>query len=254
MELQSWDAFQETLPPAKHMKEIHRKNLALRHPGTCSWVFESEVYRQWENENDETLCCIGPPGVGKSVLAAAVIDELKKPDSLVLFLFCENNSQQMDFLTGCLIQQLLERIDYGTDVELLSELLRPRKDDNVGNNNGQTALQSLLCHRSTKSDTERARISIVLDGLDRLDIGVSRNLLLFFGRLRAQIDIKIFATSTFDVSLSKEDISVTTLPMPVSDTADLKEYITSHVKPPASYSTPEHIEFYETILKATEGM
>ncbi|KAL0782330.1 hypothetical protein CaCOL14_000236 [Colletotrichum acutatum] len=254
MELQSWDAFQETLPPTKHMKEIHRKKLALRHPGTCSWIFDSKVYRQWENESNKTLFCIGPPGVGKSVLAAAVIDEFKNSDSLVLFLFCENHSQQMDFLAGCLIQQLLERIDYGTDVELLSKLSGPRKDDNVGNNNGQTALESLLCHRSTKSDTERARISLVLDGLDRLDNGVSRSLLSFFSRLRAKIDIKIFATSTFDVSLATEDNSVTALPMPVSDTADLKEYVTSHVKPPASYSTPEHIEFYETILKATEGI
>ncbi|KAK1495370.1 hypothetical protein CTAM01_08499 [Colletotrichum tamarilloi] len=254
MELQSWDAFQKTLPPAKHMKEIHRKNLALRHPQTCSWVFDREIYRQWENESNNTLFCIGPPGVGKSILAAAVIDELKTSDCLVLFLFCENHSQQMDFLTGCLIQQLLERIDYGTDVELLSKLSGPRKDDNVGNSNGQTALESLLCHRSTKNDTERARISLVWDGLDRLDIEVSRSLQSFFSRLRAQIDIKIFATSTFDVSLTNEDSSITTLPMPVSDTTDLKEYITSQVKPPASYSIPEHIEFYEIILRATEGI
>ncbi|KXH67727.1 hypothetical protein CSAL01_01496 [Colletotrichum salicis] len=171
MELQSWDAFQETLPPAEYMKDIHRKNLALRQPGTCSWIFDSEVYRRWENEKNKTLFCIGPPGVGKSVLAAVVLDRLRKSDSIVLFLSCENDSQQMDYLTGCLIQQLLAEVYYGTDMELLAKLSSPRKGDTIGNTN-----------------------------------------------------------------------------------ADLKEYIASRVKPPASYATPEHVEFYDVIFKAIEGI
>ncbi|KAK1450991.1 hypothetical protein CCUS01_11358 [Colletotrichum cuscutae] len=250
MTFQTWDAFQKTLLSGNDMAERFAQNLRLRHPGTCNWFLQGETYCQWKNEKNKTLFCIGPPGVGKSVLAAAVIDELKGPERLVLFLFCDNDIQRVDQLIRHLIQQILAHIDYRNDMALLARLSSTMEGNNTTDDRDMKALEMLLCYSRTKSGTDESKVSLVLDGLDRLDLEISQNLLSKMSGLRDKIALNIFATSTLTASVTTADTSLTFL---ASDT-DLTQFVTARVQPPGSLSSLEHAEFYRNIVKEAKGI
>lgn len=68
------------------------KILALRLEGTCKWIFNHPAYLSWQtakssdNPTGKVLWIHGPPGFGKTVLAASVVEALKGA-SLVAYAF-----------------------------------------------------------------------------------------------------------------------------------------------------------------------
>lgn len=52
--------------------------LRKRQQGTCTWVFEEDVYQTWLNaESSQMLYLTGQGGTGKSIIAAAIFDKLR---------------------------------------------------------------------------------------------------------------------------------------------------------------------------------
>ncbi|EXF80646.1 ankyrin repeat protein [Colletotrichum fioriniae PJ7] len=221
MALPTWDAREETISSADDMANIYAKNIELRHPGTCNWFLRSQEYHQWKYDNSRTLFCVGPPGVGKSVLAAAVIDELR--DRAVLFLFCESHTQEVDYLMRCLIRQLLTHAEHRTDIALLAQMRDLEEDENTRNDHDRAVLILLLRHCIKNCRSKGATVSLVLDGLDRLDLDVSRSFLSILSGLRDEINIGIFATSTLFASINTTDEAVMTIPIRAS-AEDLRSY------------------------------
>jgi hypothetical protein len=55
-----------------------RAALDLRHPDTGTWLLKDRQYQAWRNGHDHFLWLHGIPGCGKSVLTAAVIDDVQQ--------------------------------------------------------------------------------------------------------------------------------------------------------------------------------
>jgi len=60
-----------------HYEEIHDEIIEKTHLGTTEWLIRKELFQEWFNgSGSSTLWCHGKPGIGKSVLAANVIDHI----------------------------------------------------------------------------------------------------------------------------------------------------------------------------------
>ena len=90
----------------------HRMNLKLRHPGTGRWLTTGTEFEAWLRGRNSKMWLFGIPGAGKSVLAAAVIDEVLKQacsSFAVSYIYCdykEPKTQQSIFLLAGLAAQL----------------------------------------------------------------------------------------------------------------------------------------------------
>ena len=67
----------------------YRKHLNSHAKGTGEWILETHQYKQWSQSDDvENLWIRGIPGCGKSVVAASLVNRLRRQgDSIVLFFF-----------------------------------------------------------------------------------------------------------------------------------------------------------------------
>jgi ankyrin repeat protein len=66
-----------------------RRHLASQAPGTAHWICDTSKFEQWQtSDNHGSLWIKGVPGAGKSVLAASMVDHLKRDDEIpVLYFF-----------------------------------------------------------------------------------------------------------------------------------------------------------------------
>ncbi|KXH51058.1 hypothetical protein CNYM01_10971 [Colletotrichum nymphaeae SA-01] len=82
-----------------------------RIPGTCDWVLQHTLYREWQqSRQDDVLWILGYPGCGKSVLAKAIVDEQLQNSNqhTVCYFFFRFNDNQNNLATAlcALLHQL----------------------------------------------------------------------------------------------------------------------------------------------------
>ncbi|KAL8648620.1 MAG: hypothetical protein Q9210_004882 [Variospora velana] len=90
---------------------------ARREGDTGQWIIDSPDFHDWFAGPNRTLCCVGIPGAGKSVLASIVVDFLRNtatsgPRPAVAALFCnfkESNVQSPENLLGSLCIQAMHK-------------------------------------------------------------------------------------------------------------------------------------------------
>jgi ankyrin repeat protein len=73
-----------------------KKYIPDPHDGTCQWFLDLPEYQDWNNTESTTLYVIGDPGVGKTVLANFLIDELRKhenPEKRIIYFFCKHQNK-----------------------------------------------------------------------------------------------------------------------------------------------------------------
>ena len=92
----------------------HREGLAMRHEGTCQWIFEHRGYLDWYKASEQTILWVsGNPGMGKTILASAVIETLELQTSntqKVIYFFCDDkydNQRSFAAILRGLVHQLL---------------------------------------------------------------------------------------------------------------------------------------------------
>ncbi|KAI9860058.1 MAG: hypothetical protein M1813_006406 [Trichoglossum hirsutum] len=84
--------------------------------GTGQWLLEHPDFLEWAKGNKETVWCLGSPGVGKTVLASAVVEFLENDLPVrgigLTFIYCnhkENLLQRIEYFIGAIVRQLVER-------------------------------------------------------------------------------------------------------------------------------------------------
>lgn len=89
--------------------------LQRRRPGSELWFLETSEYKQWLNGNYfKTLFCPGGPGVGKTILACSIINDLlvrfryKKDIGIayIYFSYRQKDKQKIYDLLASLLRQL----------------------------------------------------------------------------------------------------------------------------------------------------
>ncbi|KAL8721445.1 MAG: hypothetical protein Q9181_007702 [Wetmoreana brouardii] len=98
-------------------------NFYRRHGDTGSWLLREPLFESWISGDLSILCCEGIPGAGKTILAAIVVDHLRReversmdsqtnqPETSVICLYCmykERDSQTAEHLLGSVVKQLAE--------------------------------------------------------------------------------------------------------------------------------------------------
>ncbi|KAH6715676.1 putative kinase D-interacting substrate of kDa [Leptodontidium sp. MPI-SDFR-AT-0119] len=96
-------------------EESHDRIIEKTHPGTTKWLTQREKFQDWFTSLDSsTLWCHGKPGMGKSVLAANVIDYISTHYALsddvgIAFAYCnfaDPKTQEPKQLISTFIKQL----------------------------------------------------------------------------------------------------------------------------------------------------
>ncbi|RAH67963.1 Pfs, NACHT and ankyrin domain protein, partial [Aspergillus aculeatinus CBS 121060] len=138
--------------------------LKCRQQGTCSWLLQSKRYREWRSGKRQHLWLHGIPGCGKTVLSAAIVDDLMQqlqPPDVVLFFyfdFKEIEKQSPNKMVRSLVAQLYSScVDSRAELEKL--FLFCEKGDRQPT---ETALLSTFLEMSKHA----GRLQIVLDALD----------------------------------------------------------------------------------------
>ncbi|KAH1981979.1 hypothetical protein KXW88_005009 [Aspergillus fumigatus] len=87
-----------------------------RQQGTCQWIFQEEKYKSWLFGAQRVLYCRGPPGAGKTFLAASITDSLQRtfttPDVAVVFLFCQVENGDEESSSISLLANILAQLVY----------------------------------------------------------------------------------------------------------------------------------------------
>ncbi|KAF2718690.1 ankyrin [Polychaeton citri CBS 116435] len=120
--------------------------LGKKQHGTCTWIFDDETYAAWSSGTSDGLLCIaGPEGVGKSIIAATILENLEEDlasdNTLICHFSCTTKDNNLADLGDDPAQKVrstllyhfyktLAEDKYGEAPELLEEankLFRPPK-------------------------------------------------------------------------------------------------------------------------------
>lgn len=102
------------LAEADVMLENLRRTKGDRVEGTCEWVLLNAQFTEWLNsDKSQLLRLTGGPGIGKTMIATFLIDELKEraqyfESALFAFFFCDNKDERQRTATAVLRSLLVQ--------------------------------------------------------------------------------------------------------------------------------------------------
>ena len=152
----------------------HESTLKLQHPGTCGWILENDTYSQWSKASlaaaqpNLLLWINGGPGMGKTVLSAAIIDHhrglsvLKESPTLIYFYFKGLSSDKNNAsaaVTSFLYQETVQNKDNSMIDSKVSKVF------DIANGVSNPGFDSLW-NRFCSVLEELLTVTLVLDGLD----------------------------------------------------------------------------------------
>ncbi|KIJ69635.1 hypothetical protein HYDPIDRAFT_67948, partial [Hydnomerulius pinastri MD-312] len=75
----------------------HEDICSLRQPGTCQWLPATEMFNSWRSGAISFLWLKGRVGTGKSILASAVIEDLRESRDIgeaLAFFYCDFRNER----------------------------------------------------------------------------------------------------------------------------------------------------------------
>ncbi|KIJ50470.1 hypothetical protein M422DRAFT_245757 [Sphaerobolus stellatus SS14] len=169
-------------------------NLDVHTVGTSNWIFNSPELDNWRNGNQVILWCYGDPGVGKTMIASLVINDLRKQYQAqpVLYIYCNYQSQLMTrAYLEVLLKQLLQQ-SFITDDAVIQLTQMKVKGESLSQADLQGILVAQLHHF--------AGTFIVLDAFDEiLDETIRDDLLAAFDHMVSHCHAHVMITSRHHV-------------------------------------------------------
>jgi Cdc6-like AAA superfamily ATPase len=231
--------------------------IAKRQEGTGLWLLNSEEYKMWIEEKEQTLFCPGIPGAGKTMMSSIVVDDLRKTfadnDRVgIACLFCSykrHNEQGLADLLASLLKQLVqEQPVLHDDVKTLHEN-HSRKKTHPAFYEISDTLCSVVDSYS--------RVFFVIDALDecRNTDRAREYLLREVFKLQNETRISLFATSRFIPYIMEEFEGSRLLEIRASN-EDVQRYVDGHM--PRQFCVKRNPDMQKEIkteiIKAAGGM
>ncbi|KAL3428453.1 ankyrin repeat protein [Phlyctema vagabunda] len=197
----------------------HRTATSLRHPGTVRWVFDSPEYKKWGEEENSALWLYGIPGAGKTIIASAIIQELRlvahqHENHAVAFYYCEYGqslTQRLVNIVGSLIKQLCACANEAfQELDILFKNYKKEATNPAQPSDGDVV--KLLRRLSRHFDC----IMIVIDGIDECTIIEERRAIL---KLLSSLNepqngkFKVLYTSRDEFDIREEFCEIESIPI-----------------------------------------
>ncbi|RDL31844.1 Glucanase [Venustampulla echinocandica] len=157
---------QKWLEPTNHTADSSefRRHLASQAPGTGHWICDTSKFEQWQtSENHGSLWIKGVPGAGKSVLAASMVDHLKRVNETPVLYFFFRYIIAANRTSQCLVRDWLSQLlPYSPRLQAILQPLSSNKLENVSDEQlweyllaGLSSVQKAYC---------------VVDALDEMEL------------------------------------------------------------------------------------
>ncbi|KAM0723401.1 hypothetical protein Q7P37_000387 [Cladosporium fusiforme] len=209
-------------------EERHEKRFARIHPGTADWLLDTDEFLDWfRSTNSEVLWCHGGPGMGKSFLAANVLEYITSKRALdldvgVAFVYYDHQlatQQGLEHVIRALLKQLCRSLKMLPDHLVLAK----QKSLPVGSTEDFIAVAETL-----------GEVFIVVDALDECTSKNRPDMLAFLREITKRVPLaKIYVTSRPEIDIARDmEISGTpTLSIDVSSVApDIEKYVSDEVQ------------------------
>ena len=237
----------------------HSDFISRRQEGTGQWLLNSDKFRNWVDQNKQTLFCPGIPGAGKTMSAAIVVDKLytqfQNDTSVgIAYIYCDfrrRHEQKPIDLYANLLKQLIQGLpSMPQSVQQLYDHHQHKRTRPSFDEISQT-LQSVIPHNS--------RTFVIVDALDEcqdLEGGRKRFLTELFS-LQARTPANLFVTSRFIPEIEKEfEGKGARFEIRAAD-EDLQRYLDGHMlklPPFVSRNAPLQEEIKSAIINSVDGM
>ncbi|KAF8243907.1 hypothetical protein K440DRAFT_663812 [Wilcoxina mikolae CBS 423.85] len=154
-------------------KPEYLENVKLRHEGTCTWIFQKEAYRDWQNATDiRHLWIKGRPGAGKSVLSTSILERMQSFDGVqVLYFFFKNGDPKTSTaaeMMASIVDQLVMSVTASREVKerLIGILKSGQETDNSTKCRSVAKLWEMFTRMLSAVPS---RVMVLLDALDECD-------------------------------------------------------------------------------------
>lgn len=162
--------------------------------GTGQWLLNSEDFKNWVDEQGQTLFCHGIPGAGKTIITSIVIENLcnkfQVNDVGIAFIYCSYKNEQeqkFDKLMLSLLKQLVQqRHDLPLEIQPLYQRHITRGTRPSIKEVTEVLRSVMTCY---------SRVFIIVDALDESTKTDREQLLEELFRFQSQVQVNIFATS-----------------------------------------------------------
>ncbi|CAN9325659.1 unnamed protein product [Alternaria alternata] len=154
------DQTKEWLQPVSFVEQKYQAYTENISSSDCEWFFSKQEYIDWYNQiskkSSPILWISGIPGVGRTQIAARVVQKLREDRRMAAHLSYGNETLKQLDIRHTIVTLCWELLNqFPEDVELLSEVC------NQGGEPTETEVQTVL-----QRICERRDVIIVLDGLD----------------------------------------------------------------------------------------
>jgi tetratricopeptide (TPR) repeat protein len=162
-----------------------------RYTGTLQWAHNMDEFRHWRTSafgSEESFLWIrGPPGVGKSTMAAYFVDLLRflYPDSIIAYFFFKTGHSGLTTASDVIRTLAYQTIRDNQDARQTLDELK-NEEFNLEQNIGVRYLFDQLLLKPMRQTQKN--IFIILDGVDEADIGKVDTV---DGRRRSEIEVLI---------------------------------------------------------------
>lgn len=156
--------------------------------GTCKWIVDHPVYRQWSTNGQGLLWVKGKPGSGKSTLIKYIIRQLERTTStptLNITFFFHGRGTELQKSSIGLFRALLHQIGdaYPRAIRgLIKQYLKYREETTSAWSWRTQDLEDLLVSEAIPTLLQRTNLSIYIDALDECGEAEARRLVSFFSR------------------------------------------------------------------------
>lgn len=173
--------------------------ISKRQEGTGEWLLGSDEFRQWLDEEKQTLFCPGMPGAGKTILTSIIVHYLHSQFHNhstvgIAYLYCNfrrQHEQKLNDLLLSLLKQLVQEQPYlSRNVEDLYDRHKPKRT--------RPASEEIIAVLSIVT-ASYSRTYIVIDALDECQIAdeCRTRFLTEIFRLLSNSRVHLLVTSRF---------------------------------------------------------